>query len=196
MTVRAKTQWMAQRIMHTQPGCILHRLASALEPVTCQEVRRLGATSLQGQTLFLDVRGCSAEWMPCDGVMPWGIPPSPQNMSTGLHIVITALRLVWPEPWDGGQDRCSQSASSPWCFSNCSSDSGRVLHLCCSLEKWEHSHGSACAACLYCCSWRMLSSLFCYMWTPHWLALLGTLIKYRSRSVWASGKSLTNPSLG
>lgn len=52
--------------------CILHRLAPILEPVTRQEVSRLSTVSLVSQTLLLDVRGCTAGPMPCDGV--WGLP--------------------------------------------------------------------------------------------------------------------------
>lgn len=147
---------MTQRTMHTQQVCIMHRLVSILEPVTCQEVSRLGAISLQSKTLLLDVRGCTAESLPCGGVMTWGFPPSPQN--TELWVVCchhsTAVSVA----------RTGVPSQPPHCIlvlPGCRSDPGRALHVCHNLAKWEHSRGSAGTTCMSCCSWRLLGSLFC-----------------------------------
>lgn len=156
---------MTQGIMDTQQVCFLHKLVSILEPVTCQEVSRLGTISLQSQTLLLDFRGCTAESLPCDGMMPWGFPPSPQNSE---HWVAdchhsTATSMARAVRWVARTGAPSQPPHRVLVFPGCRSHPGGALHVCCNLPKWEHSPGSAGAACLSCCSQRLLSSLFCCM---------------------------------
>lgn len=80
--------------VHSHRACILHRLALILEPVTCQEVSTCRVLTVsQSQTLLLDVRGCTAESVPCDGEVPVGtfLRPPPKPGASGLHVVTTAL---------------------------------------------------------------------------------------------------------
>jgi len=59
---------------------------------------------LQSQTLLLDVRGCTAESVPCDGVKPAGLPSPSSPPNTGWWAahghcstvtgVVTAMKWV------------------------------------------------------------------------------------------------------
>lgn len=95
----------------------------------------------------------------------------------------------------GGQDSGSQFSPIvvSWCLPGCGS-AGSTLHVFCNLAKRERSLGNACAVCFCSCTLVLLSSLFCYVWTPHGLALVGTLIKYTNRSIWV-GNHRVIPSL-
>lgn len=74
------------------PGVYSAQPCIGSEASDCQEASsRCVFSHLQSQTLLLDARGCTAESMPCDGVMPAGLASLPQTQTSGLHIVIIAL---------------------------------------------------------------------------------------------------------
>lgn len=191
---------LVHTITHIHQICILSGLALILEPMTCQEVstcRALTASvSLAESDLASGFQGLYSESMPCNGVTAAGLPSLPsQTQASGLHILIAALWPVQPEPSSGwpGQLLLVSLVVVSWCLLGCGSYSGSVLHVLCNLARHL---GSAFALCLCCCALILPSSLFCYTWTAHRLALMGTLINYMNRNAWISGKSLSKPVSG